>query len=84
MILSTVISLTLFVGGIILLLSQISFWSLFLGIAATQIGIVFLIFSYEKLSRNYVNNAFQTHIEDIETTDLVRIPKKSPLKLKIG
>ncbi len=51
-ILSTIIAVMMFAGGIVLLLfSHIPFWSLALGVAATQIGIIFLIFTYEKLSK---------------------------------
>jgi Ca2+/Na+ antiporter len=42
-----ILPLTLFIGGIVILTLKIPFWSLFLGIASTQIGIVFIIFSYE-------------------------------------
>ena len=49
-ILITVTSLTLFVGGIILLLSPIPFWSYFLGIPCILIGISFIILTFEKLS----------------------------------
>lgn len=50
LILSTIVSLSLFVGGIIILLfSRIPFWSVFLGIGASQAGIVTLILTFEKL-----------------------------------
>jgi hypothetical protein len=49
--LSAIVAAIMFIGGIILLFSNVPFWSLVLGIPATQIGIIFLIFSYERLSR---------------------------------
>jgi len=48
---SLFLSLVLFVGGIVLLALRIPFWSLFLGLPASQIGIVFLIFTFESFSR---------------------------------
>ena len=50
--LMTLVSLVLFIGGILLLISGIKFWSLFLGIPATQTGIVFLILAFEKLTKD--------------------------------
>ena len=52
-------ALSLFLGGIVLLLFAGGFWGYFLGIPAVQIGIVFIIFTFEKLSREASN-------EDIE------------------
>lgn len=63
LILSFVISLVLFAGGLVLFLSRSSFWSLFLGIPAVQIGIVFLIFTYDRLSKDEL---------DDEMNDLLR------------
>lgn len=50
LVLLTIVSVLLFLGGIILLLAHLSVWSYILGIPATQIGIVFLILTFEKLS----------------------------------
>ncbi len=55
-ILITITSLALFFGGIIMLFFYpVRFWSYFFGIPATQIGIVFLIFTFEKLTRNTID-----------------------------
>jgi hypothetical protein len=48
------ISLALFSGGIGLLLLKIPGWSLFLGLPATQIGIIFLIFSFDDLAKKHL------------------------------
>lgn len=61
--LSFVIAIALFGGGLILFLSKNSFWSLFLGIPAVQIGIVLLIFTYDRLSKDEL---------DDEMNDLLR------------
>lgn len=44
--------LVLFVGGVWLLSLRIPFWSLFLGIAATQVGIVLLILSFDNSEKS--------------------------------
>jgi hypothetical protein len=48
----SIIALTLFIGGIFILLSPMKFWSLFLGIPSTQAGIVLLIMAFEKLTKD--------------------------------
>lgn len=53
-ILTAAVSLGLFVGGIVLLALRIPFWSLFLGLPSVQIGIVFIIFAFDKLSQEEV------------------------------
>lgn len=50
-----VIAIVLFIGGIFLLVFSIPFWSYFLGIPAVQIGIIFMIFAFEKLSNEEIN-----------------------------
>ena len=82
LILATLISITLFIGGIILILSQIPFWSLFLGIGAIQIGIVFLIFTYEKLSSNYIINTFVDINPQPSPVNTSNIQKSTLLKYK--
>ena len=62
------ISICLFGGGIVLLSSRVEFWSLFLGLPATQIGIVFLILIFERLSKKSLD-------EEIEE-EMIRIKKK--------
>src|SRR3989344_7156631 len=41
------LSVSLFLGGAYILSLKIPFWSMFLGLAAIQIGIVFIIFTFE-------------------------------------
>ena len=48
---SVLVSLTLFIGGLILLSLRIPGWSLFLGLPSIQVGIIFLIFSLDQLAR---------------------------------
>ncbi len=60
--LATLIALSLFVGGIILLLSHIPFWSFFLGLPASQIGIVLLILTYERLSKKSLHEKIEEQI----------------------
>jgi len=48
--------LTLFAGGIIILALRIPGWSLFLGLPATQIGLIFLIFSFDDFARQKVGS----------------------------
>ncbi|MBI2596000.1 hypothetical protein HYW46_04685 [Candidatus Daviesbacteria bacterium] len=45
------VAMTLFIGGIILLLAKLPFWSYYFGIPSVQIGIIFLILSFERLMR---------------------------------
>ncbi|OGD53641.1 hypothetical protein A3J78_01790 [Candidatus Beckwithbacteria bacterium RBG_13_35_6] len=49
-----VLSLGLFFGGIILLILRIPGWSIFLGLPSIQIGIVFLIFSFDGIAKREV------------------------------
>jgi len=44
----------LFAGGITLLALRIPGWSLFLGLPAVQVGIVFLIFTFDELFRTKI------------------------------
>ena len=48
------IPLVIFIGGIALLALKIPGWSIFLGLPATQIGFIFLIFTFDKVSRKSV------------------------------
>lgn len=48
------ISAILFLGGIALLALRIPGWSLFLGLPATQLGIIFLIFTFDEFARKKV------------------------------
>ena len=54
LIFSAIVSLALFIGGIVLLALRIPFWGLFLGLPATQIGIILLIFSFDRLSQEEI------------------------------
>lgn len=49
-----IISLTLFIGGIIILSLRISGWGLFLGLPATQVGLIFLIFTFDEIAKRRV------------------------------
>jgi len=51
---SLLISTGLFIGGIILLALRIPGWSIIFGLPAVQIGIIFLIFTFDDLARNKV------------------------------
>jgi len=51
---SLFLSLILFSGGIALLALRIPGWSLFLGLPAVQVGIVFLIFTFDKIAHDKV------------------------------
>lgn len=78
---ATIISLSLFIGGIILMLAHIPFWSMALGIAATQIGIVFFIFTYERLSHeSAVEELHRQNLFDREYLPL--LPKTSSRETK--
>lgn len=55
LILSAVVALTLFIGGLVLFFLRISFWSLFLGIPSIQIGIIFLIYVFDKVSTSAID-----------------------------
>lgn len=48
--LATICGLVLFLGGLGLLALKLPFWSLFLGLPSTQIGIIFIILAFDKLS----------------------------------
>lgn len=48
------ISASLFIGGIVLLFLRIPGWSLIVGLPAVQIGLVFLIFSYDRMASKKV------------------------------
>ena len=48
---SLLLSLVLFAGGTWLLISRIPGWSLFLGIPATQAGIILLIFTFDEINK---------------------------------
>ncbi len=49
-----ILSLILFLGGIWILTLRIPGWSLFLGLPAAQIGIIFLIFTFDEIIRGKV------------------------------
>ena len=51
---SIFLSLSLFLGGIALLALRLPGWSLILGLPAVQIGLVFLIFTFDDIARNKV------------------------------
>lgn len=45
------LSVALFLGGAFILAQKIAFWSLFLGIASVQVGIVLIILTYDAFSK---------------------------------
>ena len=59
-ILSTLVSLALFLGGIMLLALRIPFWSLLLGLPAVQIGIVLIIFTFDRLSQEEIEEELES------------------------
>ncbi|MCL4382409.1 MAG: hypothetical protein M1575_03050 [Patescibacteria group bacterium] len=50
-ILQTIICLSILAGGVIILILRISVWSLVLGLPMVQIGVFFLILSFDELAR---------------------------------
>lgn len=89
------LSLTFFIGGITLLALRVPFWSLFLGLPAVQIGIVFLIFTFDVIAQEKVgthslyitscpicNNPVLTHSWEKEKI-CTECQKKIAKKLKI-
>lgn len=67
--LTTATALTLFIGGLILLLFAGGFWGYFLGIPAVQIGIVFIIFTFEKLSREAIDDDIERQKEELKKAE---------------
>lgn len=59
-ILSVVTSLSLFLGGIFLLTLRIPVWSLLLGLPSVQIGIVLIIFTFDRLSREEIKEELES------------------------
>lgn len=57
--LSAIISIVLFVGGIVILALRIPFWGLFLGLSAIQVGLILLIFSFDRLSHEEVEKEIE-------------------------
>lgn len=66
--LSVVVSLVLFIGGIVLLALRIPFWGLFLGLPATQIGIILLIFSFDRLSQEEIEEELKNFKDGYKKT----------------
>ncbi len=46
-----ILSLSLFFGGIVILLSHIPGWSLFFGLIITPLGVVLMIFTIDEVAR---------------------------------
>lgn len=65
LIIITITAITLFLGGIILLISRVTFWSYYFGIPATQIGIILLILVFEKASHKTLDDKIE---EDMLTS----------------
>ena len=53
-VLTVILSLALFFGGIILLLAKIPGWSLFFGLILIPLGTMFTIFTLDEVARNLV------------------------------
>lgn len=62
----TVTALTLFIGGIVILLFFGGFWGYLLGIPAVQIGIIFIIFTFEKLSSESMDDDIARQKEEFK------------------
>jgi len=62
----TATALTLFIGGIVILLFFGGFWGYILGIPAVQIGIVFIIFTFEKLSSDSMDGDIERQKEEFK------------------
>ena len=60
-----ILSIILFLGGIFILVLRIPFWSLLLGIASIQVGIILIIFSFDQLGKWSV----ETHLEKLKKMD---------------
>ena len=52
--LTVILSLSLFFGGIILLLAKIPGWSLFFGLILIPLGTAFTIFTLDEVARNLI------------------------------
>lgn len=63
--LSTLVSVILFIGGILLLQLRLKFWSYFLGIPATQIGIVLLVLTFERVWRKSIDKDISQQILEL-------------------
>lgn len=49
-----ILSLSLFFGGIVILISRISGWSLFFGLIITPLGTIFTVLTLDEVARNLV------------------------------
>jgi hypothetical protein len=65
-IISTTIALTLFLGGILLLLAHVPFWSYIVGLPSAQIGTILLILTYEKLSKHSLDQKIEQEMRQKE------------------
>lgn len=63
--LSTLVSVILFIGGILLLQLKLKFWSYFLGIPAAQAGIILLILTFERIWRKSVDKDISQQILEL-------------------
>ncbi len=82
--LSTLIAITLFLGGIIILFSHITFWSYFLGLPAVQIGIILLILTFEEISKRSLRSEAEgvMHEEEMEKQEDEEAIETGTKKLK--
>ena len=68
--LSTLVSIILFIGGILILQLKLKFWSYFLGIPAAQAGIILLILTFERIWRNSVDKDISQQILELSKQKL--------------
>jgi len=66
LLLTVIVAIVLFVGGIFLLSSHLPFWSIYFGVPSVQVGIILLIFCFERLSKESVEENL------LETMKLLR------------
>lgn len=67
LLLTTLLAITLFVGGIVLLISKIPFWSLYFGLPSVQIGIILMILAFEKTSKEKFGHELDKEIAPRDT-----------------
>ncbi len=61
--LTTLLAITLFAGGIVLLIAKIPFWSLYFGLPSVQIGIILMILAFEKTSKEKLGTQLDNEIQ---------------------
>lgn len=64
-----VAAIVLFIGGIVILILRIPFWSLILGIPAVQIGLILIIFTFDAMGRWTVEERLE-ELKKLEDKDI--------------